>query len=77
MRDRPTTRRGLLGTIMSPYDPMGIAAPAMLKYKLFQREVIPPSRDDPHNYHTLDPLAESGAMGDVLADKFEPNSDKF
>ena len=59
MRDRPMTRRGLLGTIMSPYDPMGIAAPAMLKCKLFQREVLPPSRDDPHNYHKLgwdDPL---------------------
>ena len=59
MRDRPMTRRGLLGTIMSPYDPMGIAAPAMLKCKLFQREVLPPSRDDPHNYNTLgwdDPL---------------------
>ena len=44
---------------MAPYDPLGIAAPALLSCKLFQRLVFPPATDDPHGYHSLgwdDPL---------------------
>ena len=33
-KDRPKTKRGLLGNITSVYDPQGIAAPAMLSCKL-------------------------------------------
>ena len=47
------TRRGLLSYIMAPYDPLGIAAPAMLSCKLFQRTVFPPAHDDPHEYQAL------------------------
>ena len=50
---RPMTRRGLLSYIMSPYDPFGIAAPAMLSSKLFQREIIPPQDSDPHHFNKL------------------------
>lgn len=53
-KDRPMTKRGLLGHLMSPYDPFGIAAPAMLAPKLLQREIMPPSENDPHLYHALD-----------------------
>ena len=59
MKKRDMTRRGLLGYIMSPYDPFGIVEPAMLTTKLLQREIIPPQKNDPHNYHALgwdDPL---------------------
>ena len=58
---RPMTRRGLLSYIMSPYDPFGIAAPAMLSSKLFQREIIPPQDNDPHHFNRLgwdDPLPD-------------------
>ena len=44
---RNMTRRGLLGYIMAPYDPLGMASPVMLKCKLLQREVFPPANDDP------------------------------
>ena len=40
-KDRPGSKRGLLGHIMSVYDPQGIAAPAMLSCKLLQREIFP------------------------------------
>ena len=53
------TKRSLLRIIMAPYDPLGIAAPALLSCKLFQRLVFPPATDDPHGYHALgwdDPL---------------------
>ena len=53
-KDRPFTKRGLLGHIMMPYDPFGIAQPAMLMPKLLQREIIPNLQDDPHDYHRLD-----------------------
>ena len=53
LKNRPMTRRGLLGYVMSPYDPLGIAAPVMLLCKLLQREVFPPLNDDPHNYAAL------------------------
>ena len=53
LKVRPMTRRGLLGYIMSPYDPFGIVEPAMLSTKLLQREIIPPKSDDPHNFHDL------------------------
>ena len=55
----PMTKRSLLRIIMAPYDPLGIAAPALLGCKLFQRLVFPPATDDPHDYPSLgwdDPL---------------------
>ena len=50
-KDRPKTKRGLLGHIMSVYDPQGIAAPAMLSCKLLQREIFPRKDEDPHYTH--------------------------
>ena len=52
-KDRPKTKRGFLGHIMSVYDPQGIAAPAMLSCKLLQREMFPPKDADPHNTHAI------------------------
>ena len=52
-KDRPKTKRGLLGHIMSVYDPQGIAAPAMLSCKLLQREIFPRKEEDPHCTHAL------------------------
>ena len=48
-KDRPKTKRGLLGYIMSPYDPFGQVSPAMLSCKLLQREIFPPKYQDPLN----------------------------
>ena len=62
------TRRGLLGYIMSPYDPFGIAAPAMLSTKLFQRELIPPEDNDPHGYHAL---GWDGALPNYLTNQWQ------
>ena len=39
VRERPSTHRGLFGTILSPNDPMGITARNWLKCKKFQREL--------------------------------------
>ena len=52
-KDRPRTKRGFLGYIMSPYDPFAIAAPAMLSCKLLQREIFPPKDSDPHCLQAL------------------------
>ena len=53
-KDRPKTKRGFLGQVMSPYDPIGMASPAMLACKLLQRRIFPPKDQDPHNTQTLD-----------------------
>ena len=52
-KDRPYTKRGFLGYIMSPYDPMGLASPALLSCKLLQREIFPQIDQNPHRLHTL------------------------
>ena len=60
-KDRPKTKRGFLGYMMSPYDPFAIASPAMLSCKLLQREIFPPKDTDPHKFHALgwdDPIPE-------------------
>ena len=46
---------------MSPYDPFGMAQPAMLICKLIQRELFPPKNQDPHQLHVLgwdDPIPQ-------------------
>ncbi len=51
---RPRTKRGLLGQIGEPYDPFGIAQPAMLVCRLLQREIFPrPEDPDPHGCRAL------------------------
>ena len=58
---RPKTKRGFLGYVMSPYDPFGMAQPAMLICKLIQRELFPPKDQDPHQLHVLgwdDPIPQ-------------------
>ena len=50
---RPKTKRGFLGYVMSPYDPFGMAQPAMLICKLIQRELFPLKDQDPHQLHAL------------------------
>ena len=52
-KDRPKTKRGFLGHVMAPYDPQGIASPALLSCKLLQREIFPPIDQDPHKLHSL------------------------
>ena len=53
-KDVPFTKRGLLKQIMSVYDPLGIATPAILTNKLFNRELTPRKEEDPHCTHALD-----------------------
>ena len=58
---RPMTKRGLLGYVNSPYDPFGMAAPAMLQCKLLQREIFPQKEQDPHHFNAMgwdDPIPE-------------------
>ena len=38
--DRPFTRRGILSTINSTFDPLGVACPVVLKARLFQRNLL-------------------------------------
>ena len=38
-KDRPKTKRGFLGHVMSPHDPFGMASPAMMSCKLLQRQI--------------------------------------
>ena len=42
VQDRPFTKRGVLATINSIFDPLGIAAPVVLTGKLIQRAIMPP-----------------------------------
>ena len=58
-KPRSMTKQGLLGYIMSPYNPMGLATPAMLKCKLLQREIIPQITNDPHKLHALDETTQN------------------
>ena len=46
-KDRKKTKRGFLGMIMSPFDPSGAGALAMLATKLLQREIFPAKTEDP------------------------------
>ena len=39
--DRPFTKRGIISTINSIFDPIGIAAPIILTGRLIQREILP------------------------------------
>ena len=52
-KERPKTKRGFLGHIMSPYDPPGMTAPAMLSCKLLQREIFPTKDMDPYNLQSM------------------------
>ena len=59
--ERPYTKRGLLGHLMSPFDPPGFISPAMIKHKLLQRMIAPKKDEDPENFQKLDwddPLSE-------------------
>ena len=52
-KDRPITKRGFLGYVMSPYDLLGIASPALLSCKLLQREIFPSQDQDLHRLHAI------------------------
>ncbi|XP_045215794.2 uncharacterized protein LOC123566038 [Mercenaria mercenaria] len=41
LNDRPLTRRGILSTISSIYDPLGLIAPVLLKVSNFFRQCVP------------------------------------
>ena len=43
--DKPYTRRGILSTLNSVYDPLGIAAPVILRGKLILRKLMMKSVD--------------------------------
>ena len=40
--DRPFTKRGILATVNSIYDPMGFVGPVVLEGRLIQRAIMPP-----------------------------------
>ena len=42
VQDKPFTKRGVLSTINSVFDPLGVAGPVVLGGRLIQRAVIPP-----------------------------------
>ena len=52
---KPTTRRGVLSTVNSLYDPMGFIAPVTIQGKLILRKVISFTTDwdEPLPYHLL------------------------
>ena len=39
LKDRPLTRRGILSTVSSVYDPLGLAAPFLLKGKIILQQL--------------------------------------
>ena len=43
--EKPTTRRGLLSTINSLFDPLGFVSPILISGKILLRDVIPPGTD--------------------------------
>ena len=43
--NRPFTKRGVLSVINSPFDPIGMASPVVLKGKIFQRSILPRNTD--------------------------------
>ena len=48
------TKRGLYGHVSAHFDPLGIAAPAILECKLLQREMAPPKGQDVHGWNAID-----------------------
>ena len=69
-KDRKFRKQGLLGHLMSPYDPQGSVSRVMIDGKLIQRDVCPPKNQD--QYYQLewgDPLPDSPSISvDILAD---------
>ena len=53
-KERPFTKRGLVGHANTTYDPDGIVAPARLDIRLMHRDVCPPKTEDPYNCFNLD-----------------------
>ena len=45
LKDKPFTRRGILSTVSSVYDPLGIVSPVVLKGKLMLRELVQQKAD--------------------------------
>ena len=45
LKDKPFTRRGILSTVSSLYDPLGIVSPVVLKGKLMLRELVQQKAD--------------------------------
>ena len=45
MKDVPLNRRGVLASISSVFDPLGIASPFLLKGKLILQEIVAEKRD--------------------------------
>ena len=43
--DRPFTKRGILATVNSIFDPLGLVSPIVLAGKIIQRKVIPSKKD--------------------------------
>ena len=60
-KNRPFTKRGLVGHVNTTYDPGGIIAPARLDVRLMHRDVCPPKTQHPYKCFNLgwdDPLPE-------------------
>ena len=48
--DKPFTKRGVLATISSTYDPLSLAGPVTLAGRLFQRRILPKKGEDPEMF---------------------------
>lgn len=52
--DRPFTKRGILATTHSIFDPLGLVSPIILEGKLFQRMITPPKSSQQQPFNGLD-----------------------
>lgn len=64
--EKPFTKRGVLATVNSIYDPVGFVCPVTLTGKLLQRKLIPSSRDPNPVVDTLD-------WDDPLPNEYKPS----
>jgi hypothetical protein len=63
--ERPFTKRGIISTINSIFDPIGIAAPIVLNGRLIQRAVLPSKRNP-------NPLTDKLDWDDPIPDNYLP-----